>query len=241
MSKPKNVLALDTTFAACSAAVSIAVAGDAKPRRYWRHEEMTTGHAERLMPMIDELMSEAAVDFSALDAIAITVGPGSFTGTRVGISAARGLALATGLPVYGASSLAVMAEAAFAKIERFETASDVLLVCVDARRDQIYCQAFNGPGKLPLNEPRICTVEDAAMSPPAARCVLSVGSAASGVARVAADGGSVQIQFGPAVVLPSAVHLVDAHLEAMTPPRPLYLRPPDAKAQTAKSIARAQP
>lgn len=239
MSQPKNLLALDTTFAACSVALSLDEGCGAASRRHWRHEEMATGHAERLMPMIDDVMAEATVGFSELDAIAVTVGPGSFTGTRVGIAAARGLALAAGLPIYGASSLALIAEAAFKKIDQFDEAADVLMVCVDARRDQIYYQEFNGPGKRPLSEARLCAAEDAALNPPTARRVVAVGSAANEVVRISDTGAGCRIERGPAVTLPSAVHFADAYLEEMTPLRPLYLRPADAKPQVGKSIARA--
>ena len=94
-----NVLAFDT----CLGAVSVAVrwqgpGGDWLTRH--AHEARERGHAERLMPMIAEVMEDAGLAFSDLDRIAVTVGPGTFTGVRVGVAAARGLALASGVIVY---------------------------------------------------------------------------------------------------------------------------------------------
>ena len=76
------------------------------------YEPRATGHAERLFPMIAEVMDGAGLAFSAIDRIAVTLGPGTFTGVRVGIAAARALALATGKPVVAMTSLAVMAHRA---------------------------------------------------------------------------------------------------------------------------------
>jgi tRNA threonylcarbamoyladenosine biosynthesis protein TsaB len=100
------VLAIDTALEACSAAVfdsgdETIVASDS--------QFMARGHAEALMPLIAAVMEQAAISFAALDRIAVTVGPGSFTGLRVGIAAARGIALATRKPVVGITTLAALA------------------------------------------------------------------------------------------------------------------------------------
>src|SRR5438876_4695058 len=106
-----NVLAFDT----CLGAVSVAVRWQGA-RDEWlscdRFELREGGHAERLMPMIAEVMQEAGLAFSDIERIAVTVGPGSFTGVRVGVAAARALALASGITAVGATSLAVMAHQA---------------------------------------------------------------------------------------------------------------------------------
>ena len=106
-----NVLAFDT----CLGAVSVAVrwqgpGGDWLTRH--AHEARERGHAERLIPMMAEVMEEAGLAFSDLHRIAVTVGPGTFTGVRVGVAAARGLALASGVAVVGTTTLAVMAHQA---------------------------------------------------------------------------------------------------------------------------------
>src|SRR5947207_7581458 len=106
-----NLLAFDT----CLGAVSVAVrwqgpGGDWLMRH--AHEARERGHAERLIPMMTEVMDEAGLAFSDLHRIAVTVGPGTFTGVRVGMAAARGIALASGLAVVGTTTLAVMAHQA---------------------------------------------------------------------------------------------------------------------------------
>src|SRR5215510_13856198 len=101
-----RVLAIDTALHACSAAVL-----DSDRQAIMASESLTMqrGHAEALMPLIARVMDSAAIEFKDLDRIAVTTGPGSFTGLRVGISAARGLALAAGKPAIGLTTLAAFA------------------------------------------------------------------------------------------------------------------------------------
>ncbi len=99
-----TILAIDTCEKTCAAA--IVSGGDALAKRV---EEIGRGHAERLLPMIDELLAEAGVGFDALTRIAVCVGPGTFTGLRIGLSVARGLALSLGIPCVGVMSLPVLA------------------------------------------------------------------------------------------------------------------------------------
>src|SRR3954469_22770424 len=100
-----RVLAIDTALEACSAAVLDTehgtVASESLP--------MLRGHAEALMPLIARVMAQADMPFASLDRIAVTTGPGSFTGLRVGISAARGIALASGKPAIGLTTLSAYA------------------------------------------------------------------------------------------------------------------------------------
>ena len=102
-----RLLAIDTTAEACSVGIH---AGD--PPDVLLSEVIGRGHAERLVGMIDAAMSTAGLSYQDLERIVVTVGPGSFTGVRVGIAAARGLALVTGCPAIGVGTLAVHAEAA---------------------------------------------------------------------------------------------------------------------------------
>src|SRR5450432_1394851 len=102
-----TILALDTSGAACS----VALRDGAGRLLAHRFEALARGHAERLMPMLREVMAEADVDFAALALIAVTTGPGSFTGIRVGLAAARGLALASGLPILGITAFEALAGA----------------------------------------------------------------------------------------------------------------------------------
>src|SRR6185369_1375967 len=104
---------------------------------------MKRGHAEALMPLIARAMQSAEIAFSALDRIAVTTGPGSFTGLRVGISAARGLALAAGKPAVGLTTLSAYAAPFVA-----QAAPDPILSAIDARHDQVYFQLVGGDGSM---------------------------------------------------------------------------------------------
>src|SRR5947207_14443737 len=124
-----RVLAIDTALEACSVAVLDTAHADARV-----HESlaMQRGHAEALMPLIARFLDRAQLDFAAFDRIAVTTGPGSFTGLRVGIAAARGIALAAGKPAIGLSTLAAFAAP-------FIAADDTLpvVVAIDARHDHV--------------------------------------------------------------------------------------------------------
>jgi tRNA threonylcarbamoyladenosine biosynthesis protein TsaB len=132
------VLAFDTCFDACS--VCVAQSREAGTLQLASAlERFETRHAERLIPMIEEAMRDAGIAFGAIDRVAVTTGPGTFTGTRIGVAAARGIALSTGIATVGVSSLAVMAEVARRDLGELAKGCD-LAVAVDARRCQAYAQ-----------------------------------------------------------------------------------------------------
>ena len=147
-----RLLAIDTALGACSAAV-LDTAGGA----IVAHESlaMQRGHAEALMPLIKRVMGASRLDFADLDRIAVTTGPGSFTGLRVGIAAARGIGLAAGKPVVGLTTLAAYAAP-------FIAADDTLPVvaAIDARHDHVYLQVF-GRGGRTLVAPRLASLREA--------------------------------------------------------------------------------
>lgn len=127
-----KILALDTATEACSAALS--VDGTVSER----YEVIGRGHAERLLPMVQELLAEAGLALAALDGIAFGRGPGSFTGLRIGAGVAQGLAFGAGLRVAPVSDLAALASrAATLRGERF------VLACLDARMAQVYWAAYD--------------------------------------------------------------------------------------------------
>ena len=216
---------------------------------------MAVGHAERLLPMIDEVMRRSGVAFADLGAIAVTVGPGTFTGVRTGIAAARGLALAAGLPVLGMTSLALIARRADAVIAEL-TCGSRLAVCMDAGKGQIYAQLFGGPASIdvrsradhfgpdhfsidsaPISEPMLATAGDVAAMLAAGRSIV-VGSAATVVATLATGLGSdVRVGSGPGQA--SAQDMLGARLQMLSPVRPLYLRQPDAVASPDQALPRA--
>ena len=145
-----TILAFDTSLAACSAA--ILQDGAASPIQ--RFERMERGHAEALFPMIEAVMAEAGCGFGDLTKIAVTAGPGSFTGVRAGVAAARGFALAAMLPILAATSLEVMARGLVRRSTASERAAK-FMVAHDARREEFYVQGFTAEGE-PLSEPELC-------------------------------------------------------------------------------------
>ena len=121
------VLALDTTLAACS----VAVVEDGRVLAA-RSEPMLRGHQERLAPLVAEAMAEAGVGFAALDRVGVTVGPGSFTGLRVGLAFAKGLSVALSIPCVGVGTL----EALAASDARVGGKEGFIAAVIDARRDR---------------------------------------------------------------------------------------------------------
>ncbi len=235
MLRVMNILAFDTCFGACSVAATWR-ARDGGAAGAYRFERLVRGHAERLTPLIGEAMEDAPFDFPQLERIVVTTGPGTFTGQRVGIAAARALSLATGASVGTLSSLAVMAYSAAAEIPA-EIAGRVLAVAVDARRDEIYFQCFGGADLVPLGEPALMTPFAAAHAL-GGQAVVAVGSGAELLAAAARDLGlSVAVRL-PSLE-PDVRYIPDGAVAAgHALPRPLYLRPPDAKPQDKASLAR---
>src|SRR5450830_999904 len=144
-----RVLAIDTALEACSAAVL-----DTEHGAIAAHESrpMVRGHAEALIPLIARVLERARLTFSEIDRIAVTVGPGSFTGLRVGISAARGISLATAKPAVGLTTLAIFAAPYIAQDDTLPVAA-----VIDARHGHVYMQVF-GRGGRTLMAPRIATL-----------------------------------------------------------------------------------
>jgi tRNA threonylcarbamoyl adenosine modification protein YeaZ len=227
-----NILALDTSMGACSAAV---LRNDGAARHLVvREAPMARGHAEALMPMVAEVKKEAGLDFAALDLIAATVGPGSFTGVRIAIAAARGLALVTPAKLYGTDSLTVMARLARAT----EAAGRApFAVAVDARRAMLYLGLYDKEGRK-LEGPLLIAPDDAvALLPSDLNSVL--GSGATLLTEAGARRGR-KLQAALPELQPSAAALAEIAFESgETVPmlRPLYLRPPDARPQ-AQAVAR---
>lgn len=229
-----NILALDTSMGACSAAVLLAGAGT--QRIVLCEERMARGHAEALMPMVAEVMMGASLDFAALDLVAATLGPGSFTGVRIAIAAARGFALATGTPLWGTDSLAVMAKAA---LEGGMAADGKpFAVAVDARGERLYFGLYAADGRK-LAGPLLMNAAEAAALLPEELCT-AVGNGAGHLAEAAMLRGH-RLDAKLADLQPNAAALAELALEAdetLPTLRPLYLRPPDARPQAGSAVAR---
>lgn len=231
-----NVLGFDTCFNACSAAIGLGL-GTKGTRIVGLCEPRETGHAETLVPMIRDVLASANATLDDIDRIAVTVGPGTFTGTRIGIAAARGLALARELPLVGVSSLAVMAE--MGRQHDACRGPEDLIVAVDARRGQVYAQLFGRGGLEAKSPPLLLSGAEAAGLGGAAPAVV-VGSGADAVAHEGRRAGRQMLSQLPELQ-PDARCLVAmaVHLPAADGPlRPLYMREADAKPQDGKALAR---
>lgn len=232
-----NVLALDTCFGACSVAIGLDLRGPF-PRVHSALERMDTGHAERLVPMIAEVFDAAGIPVAAVTRIAVTTGPGTFTGTRIGIAAARALALAVNAETLGVSSLETMAQTALGLLER-PSFGRTAAVVVDARRDQFYFQLFGADG-LPRSEPRLVSLDEAAQAGEG-EGILFLGSGAEAAAEAARRSGrAADAAFADLAPDACALLTIATRSEGSTEPLvPLYLRPPDAKPQSGKALLRA--
>ena len=173
--KDKNsewILAFDTSAAQCAAAL---LRGD---RMILRSEPMAKGQAERLIPLLEEMLAGAGIGWVDLCAIGVGTGPGNFTGVRISVSAARGLALGLGIPAVGVTALEAMAFGATRPVS----------VMIDARRDEVYVQSFTdqGPGLARLTGAAVVQTE-------AAGHVIGLGGAearhglAEAIARITAE------------------------------------------------------
>jgi len=217
---PDTLLAFDAAGGGCSVAVWRQGAVVAR-----RHEAMRRGQAERLVPMIEAAMDEAGLAYAALDAVAVTTGPGGFTGVRIGLATARGFALALDRPVVGVSSFEAAAAATDPAARR-----RTLAVLIDARRDDLYVQAFNADLK-PLTAPGACPPEALAATLPEGPLLLAGDAVAQGRPALAAAGRDLAVAESPAQVDAAVVARLAAARPLpgpdAPPPRPLYLRAPD--------------
>jgi tRNA threonylcarbamoyladenosine biosynthesis protein TsaB len=215
------ILAIDTALDACSAGVLDTDAGKLIAQE---SQAMKRGHAEALMPLIARVMKAAGIAFTALDRIAVTTGPGSFTGLRVGLSAGRGIALAADRPVVGVTTLTAYA----APIVSTNSGQPVI-AAIDARHDHVYVQVVSGDGGS-LVLPRVAPIAEVLAASRFGAPHL-VGNAAKLLAdRWPADAPPpYKIDSQPAPDIVWVAWLGAAVNPDAAPARPFYLRAPDAK------------
>jgi tRNA threonylcarbamoyladenosine biosynthesis protein TsaB len=226
-----SILAFDTCFDACSVAVRTAGQGRMLAERF---EAMDKGHSERIVPMIAEVLTEAGLTLAQVATLAVTIGPGSFTGVRTGLAVARGLALATGVEIRGTASLHVMAAGL---IEA--TGHEKVAIAVATRDGLVYFQAFDRASADPVAAPCLATPHQAAPLL-GQRCHVVAGSGAGLVVAAAAVQGHAHHDFGAQIHVKAGVLAgMAARLPILDPPKPLYLREPDAKPQTGPAIMQA--
>jgi tRNA threonylcarbamoyl adenosine modification protein YeaZ len=224
-----RILAIDTALDACAACVATD-----ESETLLSEESMTLarGHAEALLPLIERVMAKVEGGFESLDRVAVTVGPGSYTGLRVGLSAARAIGLAADVPVVGVTTLSALLAPQLALIE-----DGLVAAAIDARHGAIYLQAMGVTDGVAV-APCHVSIDEAAQRISAER-VVAVGSGAPALAAALQARGIETTVAGtgvPAISWVAQLGLVADPGQAM--PRPLYLRGPDATPQDHARIAR---
>ena len=206
------LLAIDTAAALCAASIHDTARGELGREV----RDLGKGHAEHLMEVIALAMNRADVAYADLGAVAVSVGPGSFTGVRVGVATARGLALALKVPAVGVSTLEALAAEA-----RDGAQGRAVLARIDAGRGQAYIASYSASGE-PVLMPAVVTVDEAA--------------------RIAGEAGDAMVVEGRTADIAVFARLAAERIAsgtAIAPPKPLYLRDADAKPQTAFALPRA--
>ena len=226
-----HILAIDTSCGAAS--VAVVEGGQAGPLAVISRP-MARGHAEALPLMVEEAMRGVEGGFPSLARIAVAVGPGSFTGIRVGLAMARAMGVALAIPVVGVSTLA-----AFAAPLLSEPRSGIIAATIDARYGSVYFQLFESSGR-PLGPPRCDTLRE---------CVRAIGAgpawfagAAAALVAGEAQRAGLPYDLDAARLAPDIVALARMGLAvdpAKSPARPVYVKPPDARPSVAEPIARA--
>lgn len=225
-----RVLAIDTALAACSVALLDTdyggiLASESVP--------MVRGHAEALLPMLKRVMDKAGMTPPDIDRIAVTTGPGSFTGMRVGIAAARGIALAAAKPVVGLTTLSAYAAPHMATDDQVP-----VIAAIDARHSHVYLQVFGAGGRT-SSAPRFAPLREA-IEAAAEMSSAIVGSAAQSVADAlsAMDAAPAIVDARAAPDIAWVARLGAVMAEDQSPLKPQYLRAPDAQPQNAAQLPR---
>jgi tRNA threonylcarbamoyl adenosine modification protein YeaZ len=219
-----NVLGVETAQSACSVAVRTA-------GRLVASRSAATGQtqAERLLPMIAEALADAHLVYGDIHLLAVGVGPGLFTGVRVGLAAVRGLRLVLRVPAIGVSTLHAVAASALAS-----SRGATMYVVNDARNDEVYAQPFTADA-APLGEASLMTLEAAAAACPSGAVLL--GTAAALVAAHVRPTPRTLSGYGMAdaaiVAALAEARALSAGFDDPGPPRPLYVRKPHARTLAA--------
>lgn len=226
-----RILAIDTALGACSACV-LDAASMAEPLAQ-EQLAMERGHAEALMPLVERVMKAVEGGFASLSRVAVTVGPGSYTGLRVGVSAARAIGFAAGIPVVGVTTVAACAAPLIGR-----ESGRVIAAALDARHGQVWFQALTSEGK-PLVSLRQVSYRDAARAIGAGPVSL-VGSSALAVANeawaIGLDAVVVDDTRAPDIAWVARLGLIADPDSA--PPRPLYLKAPETTPQDKARLPR---
>ncbi|MGJ3260370.1 MAG: tRNA (adenosine(37)-N6)-threonylcarbamoyltransferase complex dimerization subunit type 1 TsaB [Rhodospirillales bacterium] len=216
------VLGIDTATSGCAAALvrdgeTLAV----------RRERMARGQSEALAPMIDDVVRKAGISFNDIDAVAVTRGPGAFTGLRIGLAAARALALALGKPCLGIGTFAALHDAV--KRDAGYAAADACVIAVDSKRDELFVAIYDTDGR-PQGDPAALRPEDIPERLGEAANVVVAGDGAARIVPVLAP--RLHVVHAAEAELPDPVVVARLGIAALAAPEtapatPLYLRPPD--------------
>lgn len=220
-----KVLALDSATAACSVAAWIDGTIVAVERA-----DLPRGQAEALLPMVERVRAASGLAYAAFDRLAVTIGPGHFTGLRIGLAAARGLALATGRPLVGITTLAAVA----AGVPEQEARAGILVVALDSKRADPYVQAFAADGRPsgpPATRPVATYAAELRAAHPHAAFIVAGDAGAAIVAELRASGAAAR--RASARERPDAATVAALAAAAPAPtdlPAPLYIHPAETTA-----------
>ncbi len=224
-----RILAIDTALDACAACVATDESDDLLAEE---SVALSRGHAEALLPLIERVLAKVDGGFASLGRVAVTVGPGSYTGLRVGLSAARAVGLATGVPVVGVTTLSALLAPELA-LEN----EALIAACIDAKHGAVYMQAMSIAEGVIVPPSRVSLDEAAALI--GDRKTLLVGSGGPLLADLMRDRGqdaNLAHANPPQIAWIASLGLMADPAQAL--PRPLYLRGPDAAPQDHARLAR---
>jgi len=225
-----RLLAIDTALGDCSAAVLHRTA-DGIDVLHERSRTIGRGHAEQLMSVIGEVLDAAGLTYADLTKIAVTVGPGSYTGLRVGLATARALSLTLKIPAVGIGTLQALAAGGQA-----DHPGQTIIAAIDARHGAIYHQAFSANDAI--SQPAIDPIVDVVADLPK-QMVLAVGSGAQLLSEAAERAGhQMETLDLHAPAIADVARLGAGAPVQSVAPEPLYLKPPDAQPAVRGKIAR---
>jgi tRNA threonylcarbamoyl adenosine modification protein YeaZ len=225
------LLAIDTAASLCAACIYDAATGREVGREVL---DIGKGHAERLIGVVDSALGQAGITYKDLDRIGVSIGPGSFTGVRVGVATARGFALALGIPAMGVDTLEALASEAQAKFP-----DRAVLAAIDGRRGDLY-GAVHGPDGVILSTPAAISVAEAVSLADRYDAALA-GNGADAI--LAAAEGKTPVDTGlrgATADIAFYARLAAARVATGAKPKPLYLRGADARPQSGFALVRAR-
>lgn len=224
------LLAIDCAASLCAASIYDAGAGRELGRSV---RDLGKGHAEHLMAVIDEALAQAGKSYADLGRVAVTTGPGSFTGVRVGVSAARGFSLALKIPAVGVTTLEALAYET-----RQALGPTTVLAALDAGREELHAAVYDADSNV-LREPSVLSLAEAVEIASSGQMALA-GTAAQMIADAVGLGNAMA--FGPTVATADIATYarLAAGKQPGERPKPLYLRAPDAKPQAGFVLPRKE-